>query len=214
MKVILVTHNYYLEYGLRFLLKEYCVILARELFRPENRRNILKHDESWLIICDSQLGRLMRSMFLGRHFIQLNVETLKGIQDIHNAVHNGLWSWNTTARTLTMSEMVVMFGYIYHQIRPWCLASDMGIKTKTVNTFLYSGLVKNGLGSAGGRFLAIAEGRREQHYPVAVYDYNYVVNSGYREKNAQRAMELLQEQYADGIGINCFKGGGVILILR
>ena len=84
-------------------------------------------------------------MFLRRHFMQLNVETLKGIQDIHNAVHNGLWSWNTTARTLTMSDMMVMFGYIYHQLRPCHLASDMGIKIKTVNSFLYSGLVKNGL---------------------------------------------------------------------
>ncbi|EPQ7544657.1 hypothetical protein ACUV95_004901 [Escherichia coli] len=180
MKVILATHNYYLEYGLRLLLKEYRVILAADLFRPENRRNVLKHDESWLIICDRQLGRLMSSMFLGRHFMQLNVETLKGIQDIHNAVHNGLWSWNTAARTLTMSEMMVMFGYIYHQLRPCRLASDMGIKIKTVNSFLYSGLVKNGLESADVRLLAIDEGRREQHYPIAAYHHNSVVDFGYK----------------------------------
>ena len=30
MKVILATHNYYLEYGLRLLLKEYRVILAAD----------------------------------------------------------------------------------------------------------------------------------------------------------------------------------------
>lgn len=126
------------------------------------------------------MGRLMRSMFLRRHFMQLNVETLKGIQDIHNAVHNGLWSWNTTARTLTMSDMMVMFGYIYHQLRLCHLASDMGIKIKTVNSFLYSGLVKNGLESADVKLLAIDEGRREQPYPVAAYHHNFVVYFGYR----------------------------------
>ncbi|WP_249517864.1 hypothetical protein [Escherichia coli] len=38
--------------------------------------------ESWLIICDSQLGHLMRSMYQGRRFIQLNLEKLKGVHDV------------------------------------------------------------------------------------------------------------------------------------
>lgn len=94
MKLILATRNYYLEYGLRLLLKGCRVILAQEFFMPENRRVILDSKESWLIICDSQLGHLMRSMFQGRRFIQLDLEALKGGHDIHNAVRNRLWTWN------------------------------------------------------------------------------------------------------------------------
>lgn len=122
MKVILATHNYWLTFATERV--------SHDSGCRFSQAGILKHDESKLITCDSQLGRLMRSMFPGRHFMQLNVETLKEIQDIHNAVHNGLWSWNTTARTLTMSEMMVVFGYIYHQLRPCRLANDMGIKIK------------------------------------------------------------------------------------
>lgn len=55
------------------------------------------------------------------------------------------WEHAPNTRALTMSEMVVMFGYVYRQSRPCRLASEMGINTKTVNTFLYTGMAKNGL---------------------------------------------------------------------
>ncbi|EFF0061073.1 hypothetical protein CCF05_005803 [Escherichia coli] len=58
---------------------------------PENRRVILDSKESWLIICDSQLGHLMRSMFQGRRFIQLDLEALKGGHDIHNEPPRVSW---------------------------------------------------------------------------------------------------------------------------
>ncbi|EKY6397217.1 hypothetical protein QFO41_002614 [Escherichia coli] len=161
MKVILATRNRYLEYGLQQLLKGDRVILAREFFMPENRHHIPEHNESWLIICDASLSRLMRCMFQGRHFLQLDVEKVKGLQDIHVVVRNGLWAWNTTVRALTMSEMVVMFGYIYRQLRPCRLASEMGINQKTVNTFLYTGLAKNGLDGSSVRLLAINNGSHE-----------------------------------------------------
>ena len=167
MKLILATRNYYLEYGLRLLLKGCRVILAQEFFMPENRRVILDSKEPWLIICDSQLGHLMRSMFQGRRFIQLDLEALKGGHDIHNAVRNRLWTWNKKARALTMSEMVVMFGYIYRQLRPSHLASEMRVNIKTVNTFLYSGLAKNGLKRSSVRLLAISENKRIGHYSGA-----------------------------------------------
>ncbi|ENB0952049.1 hypothetical protein ABG677_004896, partial [Escherichia coli] len=131
------------------------------------RRVILDSKESWLIICDSQLGHLMRSMFQGRRFIQLDLEALKGGHDIHNAVRNRLWTWNKKARALTMSEMVVMFGYIYRQLRPSHLASEMRVNIKTVNTFLYSGLAKNGLKRSSVRLLAISENKRIGHYSGA-----------------------------------------------
>ncbi len=77
----------------------------------------------------------------------------EGLQDIHDVVRNGLWTWNTTVRALTMSEMVVMFGYVYRELKPLQLAKEMGIHTKTVNTFLYTGLAKNGMQSLNVRHL-------------------------------------------------------------
>ncbi|EPW7972190.1 hypothetical protein ACWPJK_005741, partial [Escherichia coli] len=90
-----------------------------------------------------------------------------GGHDIHNAVRNRLWTWNKKARALTMSEMVVMFGYIYRQLRPSHLASEMRVNIKTVNTFLYSGLAKNGLKRSSVRLLAISENKRIGHYSGA-----------------------------------------------
>ncbi|BCM43772.1 hypothetical protein [Escherichia coli] len=157
MKVILATRNRYLEYGLQQLLKKHSVILAREFFMPENRWYTPEYNESWLVICDGQLRRLMRSLFQGRHFLQLDVDMVRGIEDVHDAVRNNLWLWNTGARALTMSEMVVIFGYIYRQLRPCRLASEMGINPKTVNTFLYTALAKNDLDGSRVRLLAIAD---------------------------------------------------------
>ncbi|WP_105462347.1 hypothetical protein [Escherichia coli] len=49
---------------------------------------------------------------------------LKGLQDINNVVRSGLWARNTTVRTLTMSEMAVMFGYVYRELKPLQLAKN------------------------------------------------------------------------------------------
>ncbi|MCJ2699229.1 hypothetical protein LLF64_25270 [Escherichia coli] len=153
MKFILATRNHYLEYGLQVLLKGSRIHLARDFFISANRRSMLHGEESWVIICDASLGRLMRCMFQGRHFLQLDVENVKGLQDINNVVRSGLWAWDTTVRALTMSEMVVMFGYVYRELKPLQLAKEMGIHTKTVNTFLYTGLAKNGMQALNARHL-------------------------------------------------------------
>ncbi|MBF5667714.1 hypothetical protein HQI20_25810, partial [Escherichia coli] len=113
MKVILATRNRYLEYGLQQMLEGYSVILAREFFMPENRKHTPEHDESWVIICDALLGRLMRCMFQGRRYLQLDAEEMTGRLDAYRKIRNGDWVQNTYARPLTMSEMVVMFGYVY-----------------------------------------------------------------------------------------------------
>ncbi|EOX8193527.1 hypothetical protein ACPWL5_004523 [Escherichia coli] len=145
MKFVLATKNRYLECGLTALLKREKVVIARTFFLPENRRYIPEYDESWLIICDANLERLMRCMFHGRKFFQIDAESVTGLKDIQNAKHSCMREHSPTARILTMSEMVVMFGYIYRQSRPCRLASEMGVNTKTVNTFLYTGMAKNGL---------------------------------------------------------------------
>ncbi|EOL1189841.1 TPA: hypothetical protein ACNK1C_005310 [Escherichia coli] len=145
MKVILATRNRYLEYGLQQMLEGYSVILAREFFMPENRKHTPENNESWVIICDALLGRLMRCMFQGRRYLQLDAEEMTGRLDTYRKIRNGDWVQNTYTRPLTMSEMVVMFGYVYRESKPCHLAREMGINTKTVNTFLYLGLGKNGL---------------------------------------------------------------------
>ncbi|EKY4993887.1 hypothetical protein QFV93_002085, partial [Escherichia coli] len=89
--------------------------------------------------------RLMRCMFQGRRYLQLDAEEMTGRLDAYRKIRNGDWVQNTYARPLTMSEMVVMFGYVYRESKPCHLAREMGINTKTVNTFLYLGLGKNGL---------------------------------------------------------------------
>lgn len=157
MKVILATKNRYLEYGLQELLKGHSVILARDFFLPENRRHIPEFDESWLIISDGLLGRLMQCIFQGRHFLQLDAELLRDGEQISDAIRNGVWTHNSVATSLTMSEMVVMFGYVYRQLRPCRLASEMGINTKTVNSFLYMGMAKNGLQGVSIKYLANAK---------------------------------------------------------
>ncbi|MCN6776094.1 hypothetical protein MLU30_23515, partial [Escherichia coli] len=93
----------------------------------------------------------------GRHFLQLGAESLRDGEQISDAIRNGVWTYNSVARPLTMSEMVVMFGYVYRQSRPCRLASEMGIHTKTVNTFLYTGMAKNGLYGVSVKHLACAE---------------------------------------------------------
>lgn len=45
---------------------------------------------------------------------------------------------------LSMSEMVVMFGYVFRELNTCYLAREMGIHAKTVNSFLYKGMAKNG----------------------------------------------------------------------
>lgn len=145
MKFVLATKNRYLEYGLTALLKREDVVIARMFFLPDNRLSVPEYDESWCIICDANLGRLMRCMFHGRNFFQIDADSMTGLEDIKNAKRRCMCEHLPNARTLTMSEMVVMFGYIYRQARPYRLASEMGISTKTVNTFLYTGMAKNGL---------------------------------------------------------------------
>ncbi|HBI2839765.1 TPA: hypothetical protein L7312_005026 [Escherichia coli] len=145
MIFVVATKNHYLEYGLSALLKREKVIIARTFFIPDNRWHILEYDEPYVIICDSNLARLMSCMFHGRKYFQLDADYITGLKDIQNVKHRSVWEHAPNARALTMSEMVVMFGYIYRQSRPCRLASEMGVNTKTVNTFLYTGMAKNGL---------------------------------------------------------------------
>lgn len=73
---------------------------------PENRKHTPEHDESWVIICDALLGRLMRSMFQGRRYLQLDAEEMTGRLDAYRKIRNGDWVQNTYARPLTMQAVL------------------------------------------------------------------------------------------------------------
>ncbi|ENX5341817.1 hypothetical protein ACV2BG_004993 [Escherichia coli] len=153
MKILLTTRNRYLEYGMRFLLKKDEVIVARDFLTPANRWYIPEYDTAWLIISDRDLFRLMCCIFHGRKFLPLNVESVRNTEDIRNAVHHRDWSHDTSG-ALTMSEMIVMFGCIFRELKPYRLAKEMGIHVKTVNSLLYSGMTKNGFRDKGVKSLA------------------------------------------------------------
>ncbi|ATB80885.1 TPA: hypothetical protein SI477_003678 [Escherichia coli] len=156
MKVIIATRNRYMEYGLLLLLKGHRVILAREFFMPQNRRCILEYDESWLIISDASLGWLMECMFHGRYFLQLSIESIVSVEQIKDAMRNSAWIHKHHTLQLSMSEMVVMFGYVFRELNTCYLAREMGIHAKTVNSFLYKGMAKNGLQGVSVKRLAYA----------------------------------------------------------
>nr|WP_276535283.1 hypothetical protein [Citrobacter farmeri] len=126
------------------MLKGYDVILVRDFFLPANRRCRPEQETSWLIICDEVFSQLMRSLFQGRHFLLLDTALPVNEAETEERLRNGIWEYNKMARPLTMSEMVVIFSYVYMEWAPDYLAREMGISVKTVNSFLYRGLAKNG----------------------------------------------------------------------
>ncbi|WP_340533143.1 hypothetical protein [Escherichia coli] len=154
MRILLATRNRYLEYGMRFLLKKEEIIVARDFFMPANRWHIPEYDTEWLIISDENLFRLMNCIFHGRKFLQLNVGAVRNIKDIRNATHQKEGEHDNTSRALTMSEMIVMFGYIFGELKPHSLAKEMGVHVKTVDSLLYSGMTKNGFREKGVKSLA------------------------------------------------------------
>ncbi|EMV9009620.1 hypothetical protein ACH7OW_004694 [Escherichia coli] len=69
------------------------------------------------------------------------------------------WLIISDASQLSMSEMVVMFGYVFRELNTCYLAREMGIHVKTVNSFLYKGMAKNGLQGVSVKRLAYAVNR-------------------------------------------------------
>ncbi|HHV1092777.1 TPA: LuxR family transcriptional regulator, partial [Escherichia coli] len=113
MLIIIMTRDRYLEYGLMRILSGYQVTTGRELFNAGKQRQSLPED-SYVILCDRNLERLTYSMFCGRRFLVIPVSSVRCLTDIRQTIRRGAWLFGHTARPLTRTEMVVVFGVVFH----------------------------------------------------------------------------------------------------
>ncbi|EER8720486.1 LuxR family transcriptional regulator, partial [Escherichia coli] len=63
------------------------------------------------------------------------------------------WLFGHTARPLTRTEMVVVFGVVFHEYAFTFLADQLGISMKTVCAYLYNAMEKNGLRGVSIKYL-------------------------------------------------------------
>lgn len=131
----------YLEYGLMRILSGYQVTTGRELFNAGKQRQSLPED-SYVILCDRNLERLTYSMFCGRRFLVIPVSSVRCLTDIRQTIRRGAWLFGHTARPLTRTEMVVVFGVVFHDYGFTFLADRLGITMKTVCAHLYNAMEK------------------------------------------------------------------------
>lgn len=142
----------YLEYGLMRILSGYQVTTGRELFNAGKQRQSLPED-SYVILCDRNLERLTYSMFCGRRFLVIPVSSVRCLTDIRQTIRRGAWLFGHTARPLTRTEMVVVFGVVFHDYGFTFLADRLGITMKTVCAHLYNAMEKNGMRGVSIKYL-------------------------------------------------------------
>ncbi|EEV1127055.1 LuxR family transcriptional regulator [Escherichia coli O4] len=152
MQIIIMTRDRYLEYGLISILSGHRVTTGRELFGAEKRCQPLPED-SYVILCDRNLERLTYCMFCGRRFLVIPVFSVRCLTDIRQAIRRGAWLFGHTARPLTRTEMVVVFGVVFHEYGFTFLADRLGITMKTVCAHLYNAMEKNGLRGVSVKYL-------------------------------------------------------------
>lgn len=151
MLIIIMTRDRYLEYGLMRILSGYQVTTGRELFNAGKQRQSLPED-SYVILCDRNLERLTYSMFCGRRFLVIPV-SVRCLTDIRQTIRRGAWLFGHTARPLTRTEMVVVFGVVFHDYGFTFLADRLGITMKTVCAHLYNAMEKNGMRGVSIKYL-------------------------------------------------------------
>ncbi len=144
MNIIIVTRDIYLEKGLAELLKGYNTTTGQELFTLENCRQRL-HDRIFVIVCDYQLIRLMSCLFSGRRFIIIPATSVRSLSDIRKGIGVGAWRFGYTERSLTMSEIVILFQTIFNGCRAGYISRQLDINVKTVYSHIYNAMKKNGL---------------------------------------------------------------------
>ncbi|MCW3227352.1 LuxR family transcriptional regulator [Escherichia coli] len=152
MQIIIMTRDRYLEYGLMCVLNGYRLTTGRELFDAGKRRLPLPED-SYVILCDRNLERLTYCMFCGRRFLVIPVASVRCLTDIRQAIRCGAWLFGHTARPLTRTEMVVVFGVVFHEYGFTFLADQLGISMKTVCAHLYNAMEKSGLRGVSVKYL-------------------------------------------------------------
>ncbi len=144
MNIIIVTHNKYLELGLKILLGRHSVTIGDEYFIPESRNKEIPGNV-FIILCDTKFRRLMSYMFNGHKFHLLPVELVSSTSDIYNCIHGGNISFQNSEKKLTMNEMVILFYYIFHGNNIASISYLLGISSKTVYSHIYRIKQKNGI---------------------------------------------------------------------
>lgn len=142
MNIIIVTHNKYLELGLKILLNRHSVTIGNEYFIPENRNKLIQNDV-FVILCDKKLRNLMDYMFNGHKFYLLSVESISSLSDVYNCIYGRNASVWHSQKKLTMNEMVILFYYVFYECNVAEIAYQFGISPKTVYTHIYRAKKKN-----------------------------------------------------------------------
>lgn len=134
------------------ILKGYRVTTGSELFDSGKRRQALPED-SYVILCDRNLERLTYCMFCGRRFLVIPVSSVRCLTDIRQTIYRGAWLFGHTVRSLSRTEMMVVFGVVFHEYGFSFLADQLGISMKTVCAHLYNAMEKNGLRGVSVKYL-------------------------------------------------------------
>lgn len=134
------------------ILKGYRVTTGSELFDSGKRRQALPED-SYVILCDRNLERLTYCMFCGRRFLVIPVSSVRCLTDIRQTICRGAWLFGHTVRSLSRTEMMVVFGVVFHEYGFSFLADQLGISMKTVCAHLYNAMEKNGLRGVSVKYL-------------------------------------------------------------
>lgn len=112
MLIILLTKDKFLETGFITLMGNVNVIMGRDLFTIDNKRDILNND-NFIIFCDEQFIRLMSCIFCGRHFSIISTNKVKSISDIITHIRRGIYCYGDWFCSLSMREMVVLFSHAW-----------------------------------------------------------------------------------------------------
>ena len=84
MNIIIVTHNKYLELGLKKLLSRHSITIGADFFIPDNREHIIHNDVlSSFVIKNSML---MSYIFNGYKFHLLPVESISSLSSIYEYI--------------------------------------------------------------------------------------------------------------------------------
>ncbi|MCV5577631.1 hypothetical protein OFO05_19070, partial [Escherichia coli] len=67
MNIMIVTHNKYLELGLKKLLSRHSITIGADFFIPDNREHIINNN-IFVILCDKKNSMLMNYIFNGYRF--------------------------------------------------------------------------------------------------------------------------------------------------
>lgn len=136
MDIIIITHNKFLELGLKILLSRHSFKIGTEYFTPENGNKIIQND-FFIVLCDKELRNLISYMFNGHKIHLLSVESVSNLSDIYNCIYGGETFFCNSQKKSTMNEMVILFYYFFYGYNIANIAYQLGISSKTVYSHIY-----------------------------------------------------------------------------